>query len=155
MGRDWVRVFIGMGANAGEPSSQLQLALAALQELPLSKGLRCSRFYRSAPWQAEGPDFINAVAQLDTQFCAPEFLKQLQKIEQSAGRTRPYHHAPRTLDLDLIFFGQACIDSGPLVVPHPRWRERAFVLHPLADLAPERIHVSDWHSVASQVIQAL
>ena len=155
MGRDWVRVFSGMGANAGEPSSQLQLALAALQELPLSKGLRCSRFYRSAPWQAEGPDFINAVAQLDTQFCAPEFLKQLQKIEQSAGRTRPYHHAPRTLDLDLIFFGQACIDSGPLVVPHPRWRERAFVLHPLADLAPERIHASDWHSVASQVIQAL
>ena len=155
MGRDWVRVFIGMGANAGEPSSQLQLALATLQELPLSKGLRCSRFYRSAPWQAEGPDFINAVAQLDTQFCAPEFLKQLQKIEQSAGRTRPYHHAPRTLDLDLIFYGQAVIDSPTLVLPHPRWRERAFVLRPLSDLAPERILASDWAAVAGQDITPL
>jgi 2-amino-4-hydroxy-6-hydroxymethyldihydropteridine diphosphokinase len=79
----------------------------------------------------------------------------MQRIEQTAGRIRPYHHAPRTLDLDLIFYGDAVIHSPALVLPHPRWRERVFVLRPLADLAPALILASDWAGVAGQAIMPL
>jgi 2-amino-4-hydroxy-6-hydroxymethyldihydropteridine diphosphokinase len=155
MGRDWVRAFIGLGANAGDPLAQIDQAFDALLKLPSTVGLQRSRLYRTAPWQAQGPDFINAMAQLDTQLSAPELLAQMQRIEQAAGRLRPYHHAPRTLDLDLIFYGQAVIHSPALVLPHPRWRERAFVLWPLADLSPQRILASDWAAVAGQDITPL
>ena len=155
MGRDWVRAFIGLGANAGDPLTQIEQAMAALMSLPATVGLQRSRLYRTAPWQAQGPDFINAMVQLDTQLSAPELWVQMQRIEQAAGRIRPFHHAPRTLDLDLIFYGQAVINSPALVLPHPRWRERAFVLRPLSDLAPERILASDWASVEDQDITPL
>jgi 2-amino-4-hydroxy-6-hydroxymethyldihydropteridine diphosphokinase len=155
MGRDWVRAFIGLGANAGDPLAQIEQAFDALLKLPATVGLQRSRLYRTAPWQAQGPDFINAMAQVDTQLSAPELLAHMQRIEQAAGRIRPYHHAPRTLDLDLIFYGQAVIHSAALVLPHPRWRERAFVLRPLSDLAPERILASDWAAVAGQTIMPL
>jgi 2-amino-4-hydroxy-6-hydroxymethyldihydropteridine diphosphokinase len=155
MGRDWVRAFIGLGANAGDPLTQIEQAMAALMSLPATVGLQRSRLYRTAPWQAQGPDFINAMVQLDTQLSAPELWVQMQRIEEAAGRIRPYHHAPRTLDLDLIFYGQAVINSPALVLPHPRWRERAFVLRPLSDLAPERILASDWASVEDQDITPL
>ena len=155
MGRDWVRAFIGLGANAGDPLAQIEQAFDALLKLPATVGLQRSRLYRTAPGQALGPDFINAMAQVDTQLSAPELLTQMQRIEQSAGRIRPYHHAPRTLDLDLIFYGQAVIHSAALVLPHPRWRERAFVLRPLSDLAPERILASDWAAVAGQTIMPM
>jgi 2-amino-4-hydroxy-6-hydroxymethyldihydropteridine diphosphokinase len=155
MGRDWVRAFIGLGANAGDPQAQIEQAFEALLKLPATVGLQRSRLYRTAPWQAQGPDFINAMAQVDTQLSAPELLAQMQRIEQDAGRKRPYHHAPRTLDLDLIFFGQAVIHSPSLVLPHPRWRERAFVLWPLSDLVPTRIMASDWAAVAGQIITPL
>ena len=155
MGRDWVRAFIGLGANAGDPVTQIEQAFDALLKLPATEGLQRSQLYRTAPWQAHGPDFINAMAQVDTQLSAPELLTQMQRIEQSAGRIRPYHHAPRTLDLDLIFYGQAVIHSAALVLPHPRWRERAFVLRPLSDLAPERILASDWAAVAGQTIMPM
>jgi 2-amino-4-hydroxy-6-hydroxymethyldihydropteridine diphosphokinase len=155
MGRDWVRAFIGLGANAGDPLAQIDQAFDALLKLPATVGLQRSRLYRTAPWQAQGPDFINAMAQVDTQLSAPELLAQMQRIEQAAGRLRPYHHAPRTLDLDLIFYGQAVIHSPALVLPHPRWRERAFVLWPLADLAPQCILASDWAAVAGQTIMPL
>ena len=155
MGRDWVRAFIGLGANAGDPLAQIEQAFDALLKLPATVGLQRSRLYRTAPWQAQGPDFINAMVQLDTQLSAPELWVQMQRIEQAAGRIRPYHHAPRTLDLDLIFYGQAVINSPALVLPHPRWRERAFVLRPLSDLAPERILASDWAAVEDQDITPL
>jgi len=155
MGRDWVRAFIGLGANAGDPLAQIEQAFDALLKLPATVGLQRSRLYRTAPWQAQGPDFINAMAQVDTQLSAPELLAHMQRIEQAAGRIRPYHHAPRTLDLDLIFYGQAVIHSAALLLPHPRWRERAFVLRPLSDLAPERILASDWAAVAGQDITPL
>jgi len=153
MGRDWVRAFIGLGANAGDPLAQIELAFVALQGLPVTVNLQRSRLYRSAPWQAQGPDFINAMAQIDTQLSAPALWAHMQRIEQAAGRARPYHHAPRTLDLDLILYGQAVIDSPALTLPHPRWRERAFVLRPLADLLPEVIQAEDWQSVAGQKVQ--
>ena len=155
MGRDWVRAFIGLGANVGDPLTQIEQAMAALMSLPATVGLQRSRLYRTAPWQAQGPDFINAMVQLETQLSAPELWVQMQRIEQAAGRIRPFHHAPRTLDLDLIFYGQAVINSPALVLPHPRWRERAFVLRPLSDLAPERILASDWAAVEDQHITPL
>jgi 2-amino-4-hydroxy-6-hydroxymethyldihydropteridine diphosphokinase len=155
MGRDWVRAFIGLGANAGDPLAQIDQAFDALLKLPATVGLQRSRLYRTAPWQAQGPDFINAMVQLETQLSAPELWVQMQRIEQAAGRIRPFHHAPRTLDLDLIFYGQAVINSPALVLPHPRWRERAFVLRPLSDLAPERILASDWAAVEDQHITPL
>jgi 2-amino-4-hydroxy-6-hydroxymethyldihydropteridine diphosphokinase len=155
MGRDWVRAFIGLGANAGDPRAQIELAFEALQALPATVGWQQSRLYRSAPWQALGPDFINAMVQIDTQLSAPDLWGHMQRIEQAAGRIRPYHHAPRTLDLDLIFYGQAVISSPALEVPHPRWRERAFVLQPLSDLAPARILSSDWSAVAGQAVTPL
>ena len=105
MGRDWVRAFIALGANAGEPLAQIEQAFDALLKLPVTVGLQRSRLYRTAPWQAQGPDFINAMVQLETQLSAPELWVQMQRIEQAAGRIRPFHHAPRTLDLDLIFYG--------------------------------------------------
>jgi len=155
MGRDWVRAFIALGANAGEPLAQIEQAFEALLKLPVTVGLQRSRLYRTAPWQAQGPDFINAMAQVDTQLSAPDLWFHMQRIEQTAGRIRPYHHAPRTLDLDLIFYGEAVIHSPALVLPHPRWRERAFVLRPLADLAPALILASDWAGVAGQAIMPL
>lgn len=155
MVRDWVRVFIGMGANDGEPLAQIEHAFAALKDLPGTTGLKRSRVFRSAPWQAHGPDFINAMAQIDTQLSAPALWAHLQRMEQAAGRIRPYRNAPRTLDLDLIFYGEAHMHSPELTVPHPRWRERAFVLAPLSDLAPERIHFRDWEAVAGQAIAPL
>jgi 2-amino-4-hydroxy-6-hydroxymethyldihydropteridine diphosphokinase len=155
MGRDWVRAYIGLGANAGDPLAQIEQAFEALQALPYTVGWQRSRLYRSAPWQALGPDFINAMVQIDTHLCAPDLWGHMQRIEQAAGRVRPYHHAPRTLDLDLIFYGQAVMNSPALVLPHPRWRERAFVLQPLSDLAPARILASDWAAVAGQAVTPL
>jgi 2-amino-4-hydroxy-6-hydroxymethyldihydropteridine diphosphokinase len=155
MGRDWVRAFIALGANAGEPLAQIEQAFDALLKLPATEGLQRSRLYRTSPWQAQGPDFINAMAQVDTQLSAPDLWIHMQRIELEAGRIRPYHHAPRTLDLDLIFYGQAVISSPALEVPHPRWRERAFVLQPLSDLAPARILSSDWSAVAGQAVTPL
>ncbi|NBX54141.1 MAG: 2-amino-4-hydroxy-6-hydroxymethyldihydropteridine diphosphokinase [Betaproteobacteria bacterium] len=154
-GRDWVKAFIGLGANVGEPLAQLQSACKALQTFPKIKGFKSSRFYVSAPWQATGPDFVNAVVEITTLLTAPELLSLMQEIERAAGRQRPYRHAPRTLDLDLIFFGHSTISSPSLVVPHPRWSERAFVLKPLADLAPELVENLDWKKLEGQGISVL
>ena len=155
MERDWVRAFIALGANAGDPLAQIEQAFDALIKLPVTVGMQRSRLYRTAPWQALGPDFINAMVQVDTQLSAPELWAHMQRIELAAGRLRPHHHAPRTLDLDMIFYGEAVINSPALVLPHPRWRERAFVLRPLADLAPALILASDWAGVAGQAIMPL
>ena len=99
-----------------------------------------SPLYRSAPGGRPGPDFVNAVAELRTELAPRELARALQAIEQAHGRERPYRHAPRTLDLDLLLYGQRVVDEPGLTVPHPRLHERAFVLLPLADLAPELVH---------------
>jgi 2-amino-4-hydroxy-6-hydroxymethyldihydropteridine diphosphokinase len=98
---------------------------------------------------------VNAVAQLDTCLSAPDLLDALQALEIKAGRERPYVNAPRTLDLDLILYGQSRIDSPRLQVPHPRWRDRAFVLLPLADVSPEAVNAQDRARVADQPIDVL
>jgi 2-amino-4-hydroxy-6-hydroxymethyldihydropteridine diphosphokinase len=95
------------------------------------------------------------VAELATHLSAPDLLLQLQALEQAAGRERPYRHAPRTLDLDLLLYGDAQIDSPALTVPHPRMNERAFVLVPLAEVAPQRVGAARLQAVADQAIARL
>jgi 2-amino-4-hydroxy-6-hydroxymethyldihydropteridine diphosphokinase len=96
-----------------------------------------SSLYRTAPIDSSGPDYLNAVARVDTQLSAPELLAALHAIEQAHGRERPYHNAPRTLDLDILLYGDTIIDTPDLHVPHPRMLARAFVLVPLLEIAAD------------------
>jgi 2-amino-4-hydroxy-6-hydroxymethyldihydropteridine diphosphokinase len=131
------RIFIGLGANLGDALATVRAALAPLAALPETSLVAASAFYRSAPIDAAGPDYINAVAELRSELEPDVLLAQLQSIERHFGRERPYRHAPRTLDLDLLFYGPRRVASAALTLPHPRSHQRAFVLAPLADLAPD------------------
>lgn len=155
MHRDPVTAWVGLGANLGDPAQAVRDAIDALGRLPHTSLLARSSLWRSAPVEAQGPDFINAVAAVSTRLPAPALLHALQSLETGAGRERPYRNAPRTLDLDLLLYGDAHIDSPALVVPHPRWRERAFVLRPLAEISPERVSQADLAAVQSQRIERL
>jgi 2-amino-4-hydroxy-6-hydroxymethyldihydropteridine diphosphokinase len=128
--------YIGLGANLGDLAATLRAALAALATLPDSRLLAVSGAWRSAPVDAGGPDFLNAVARLETALAPLALLDALQTIEQRHGRERPYRHAPRTLDLDLLLHGETMLQTPRLTLPHPRLHERAFVLRPLLELAP-------------------
>jgi 2-amino-4-hydroxy-6-hydroxymethyldihydropteridine diphosphokinase len=130
--------FIGLGSNLGDPESRLREALAALAALPGVQLTAASSLYRSAPvGHADQPDFVNAVAQLSTGLAARSLLTALLGIEERFGRKRSFRNAPRTLDLDLLLFDADSIDEAGLVVPHPRMHERAFVLAPLLEIAPD------------------
>jgi 2-amino-4-hydroxy-6-hydroxymethyldihydropteridine diphosphokinase len=153
--REPVTAFVGLGANLGEAQQALASALRALGKIQDTELIRSSRIYLSAPVDAGGPDYFNAVAQVRTRLTAPELLRALQAIEQAADRQRPYRNAPRTLDLDLLLYVDARIASAALSVPHPRLRERAFVLLPLAELAPDRVSAGDLQAVAGQRIAPL
>ena len=132
-----VTAYIGLGANLGDAAAALDAAAAALGALPGTTVLARSSTYRTAPVDATGPDYLNAVVALRTGLSPEALLAGLQAIEAAHGRERPYHHAPRTLDLDLLLHGAARVDTPSLVVPHPRLHERAFVLVPLAEIAPD------------------
>jgi 2-amino-4-hydroxy-6-hydroxymethyldihydropteridine diphosphokinase len=132
-----VLAYVGLGANLGDARSTLVAALEALRVLPGVTGVRASGLYRSAPVDATGPDYVNAVAQVRTTLSASDLLDALQRIETAHGRTRPFPNAPRTLDLDLLLHGDAVVVSPALTLPHPRMHQRAFVLVPLAELAPD------------------
>lgn len=131
------RAYIGLGANLGEPVQALRAAAAALAALPDCRLAGASRLYRSAPIASIGPDYWNAVIALDTGRTPEDLLQALQVIELQHGRERPYRNAPRTLDLDLLALGAERRDSPALQLPHPRLRERAFVLLPLRELTAE------------------
>ncbi len=148
-------VYVGLGANLGEREAALRQALAALGQCPGTRVLRVSPLYGSAPVDAGGPDYLNAVAEVATTLAPEALLQALQAIEQSAGRERPYRNAPRTLDLDILWFGDQVIDTPLLTVPHPRMAERAFVLRPLADLVPGRVSAAALQAVAAQSIYQL
>jgi 2-amino-4-hydroxy-6-hydroxymethyldihydropteridine diphosphokinase len=150
--RDAVTAYVGVGANLGDAARAVREAVARLRELPGATVLAQSSLYRTAPVDSSGPDYINAVAQLSTQLTAPDLLCELQRIENAAGRERPYRNAPRTLDLDLLLFGGARIDSPGLQVPHPRMWERAFVLVPLAEIAPGVVSEAQLAAVSGQGI---
>jgi 2-amino-4-hydroxy-6-hydroxymethyldihydropteridine diphosphokinase len=130
------RAYVGLGANLGAARAALQAAVAAIATLPQTLLVARSGDWRSAPVQAEGPDFINAVVAVDTSLAPHDLLARLQDIEQAHGRSRPYRNAPRTLDLDLLLYGSLQLDTPELTLPHPRLHERAFVLQPLAQVAP-------------------
>ena len=128
--------YIGLGANLGDPGAALSEAIEALAGLPDSVLRARSSFYRTAPIDAVGPDFLNAVVQIETRLAPHALLAALQRIEHVHGRERPYRNAPRTLDLDLLLYDAQVIDTPTLTVPHPRLHERAFVLRPLVEIAP-------------------
>lgn len=135
-----MRCFVGLGSNLDDPVQQLQRALAALAALPASRLGAVSRFYRNpAIGPGPQPDFVNAVAELDTGLDAETLLAQLQAIETAQGRRRTVRWGARTLDLDLLLYGDQVIDTPTLQVPHPRMLERNFVLHPLHDIAPDLV----------------
>ena len=147
--------YVALGANLGEAAAVVASAIDALNRLPDTRLEARSHLYRSAPGDAQGPDFINAVAAVSTRLTAPDLLLALQQLEQRAGRERPYRNAPRTLDLDLLLYGDARIDSPSLTVPHPRMMERAFVLIPLAEIAPDLVPAAALAAVAGQRIERL
>jgi 2-amino-4-hydroxy-6-hydroxymethyldihydropteridine diphosphokinase len=136
MARAEVTAYVGLGANLGDAAQAVRTALQQLGAMPGLRLVRASSLYRTAPIESSGPDYINAVAEVATTLTAPDLLAALQSIENAAGRERPYRNAPRTLDLDLLLYGEAHIESPTLTVPHPRMGERAFVLVPLAEIAP-------------------
>lgn len=129
--------YVGLGANLGDARATLAAALRDLAVLPGCSGLRASSIWRTAPIESSGPDYLNAVAALQTTLAPHDLLAALQAIEQRYGRERPYVNAPRTLDLDLLLHGDAVIDTPTLTLPHPRLHRRAFVLQPLLELAPD------------------
>ncbi|MVW77374.1 2-amino-4-hydroxy-6-hydroxymethyldihydropteridine diphosphokinase [Bordetella sp. 02P26C-1] len=133
------RAYIGLGANLGDAVTTLHTVLKELRGSPGVLYCEPSRFYRTAPVEATGPDYINAVAALDTSLAPLELLDLLQALETRHGRQRPYPNAPRTLDLDLLLHGDTQMDSPRLILPHPRMHERAFVLAPLHELAPDLV----------------
>lgn len=128
--------YIGLGANLGDRQRTLRDAIDAINALDNTRVTRISPFYRSAPIDAGGPDYINAVIQIATTTAPEPLLKQLQAIEHQYGRQRPYKNAPRTLDLDILLVDDLRYDTPVLTLPHPRMHERAFVLRPLADIFP-------------------
>lgn len=150
-----VRAYVGLGANLGDPARAIDRAVDALAALPGTRLAGRSSLYRSAPVGAAGPDYLNAVVAIDTGLQAHALLAALQAIEQAAGRRRSYRNAPRTLDLDLLLFGDQRIDTPSLTVPHPRMGERAFVLAPLAEIAPGLVSPAQLAVVTSQVIVRL
>jgi 2-amino-4-hydroxy-6-hydroxymethyldihydropteridine diphosphokinase len=133
------RAFIGVGANLGDAPAALHAAAEALAALPDTTLQAASSIYRSAPIDSSGPDYLNTVIALDTQLSAQALLAELQRIELAHGRERPYRNAPRTLDLDLLTYGSQQIETPALTVPHPRMQHRAFVLLPLAEIAPDLV----------------
>ena len=153
--RDPVTAYVAIGANLGDALQTVLQAFDALALLPDSRVTARSRLYRTAPHEAQGPDFVNAVARLETRLSAPDLLDALQSLENQAGRQRSYLNAPRTLDLDILMYGDAHMSSPRLTLPHPRWRERAFVLYPLADVWPDCVSAEDLARVSNQTIERL
>ncbi|MFP5465547.1 MAG: 2-amino-4-hydroxy-6-hydroxymethyldihydropteridine diphosphokinase [Gammaproteobacteria bacterium] len=140
-----MRAYIGLGSNLDDPPAQLQQAVSALARLPDSRVVAVSPLYRNAPLVPAGedpagqPDYVNAVAALDTTLAPLALLDALQAIENDQHRVRGRRWGPRTLDLDLLLYGNERIDLPRLTVPHPGLRERRFVLLPLRDVAPELV----------------
>jgi 2-amino-4-hydroxy-6-hydroxymethyldihydropteridine diphosphokinase len=158
-----VAAYIALGANLGDAARSLDEAVKAIQELPLTQVCKRSSLYKSAALDAASrvevvatsPDYLNAVIEVQTGLAAPGLLAHLQRIERSAGRQRPYRNAPRTLDLDLLLYGSASIDSAGLTVPHPRMWHRAFVLMPLHEIAPALVTAEQLQEVSHQIIERL
>lgn len=131
------RAYVAFGANLGDPAAAFALALERIASLPGTRVVAQSALYRTAPIGVAGqPDYINAVIAVDTALAPRALLDALLAIEHEGGRTRDYHQAPRTMDLDLLLHGDSVVSEPGLELPHPRMHQRAFVLKPLAEIAP-------------------
>jgi 2-amino-4-hydroxy-6-hydroxymethyldihydropteridine diphosphokinase len=147
--------FIALGANLGDAQGAVRQAMQDIAALPQTQVRQCSQLYRSAPVDSSGPDYINAVVEISTGLTAQGLLQELQQLENKAGRQRPYSNAPRTLDLDILIFGDVAINTPQLTLPHPRMAARAFVLLPLAEIAPARVTAQQLQAVATQLIERM
>ena len=150
-----VQSFIAIGGNLGDANATVIQAIRDVGAMPQTTLLRRSALYRTAPIDSSGPDYINAVVEISTSLDPYELLAQLQALEHAAGRARPYQNAPRTLDLDILFYNDQALNSPTLVVPHPRMMQRAFVLVPLAEIAPQRVSAEQLHAVREQLISRI
>lgn len=130
------RAYVALGGNLGDPRAAFEIAFGEIARLPRTVLVKASSLYRSAPFDSSGPDYLNAVIEVETTLSPLALLDELQRIESSLGRERPYRNAPRQLDLDLLLYGQIRLASPRLTLPHPRMHLRAFVLLPLAEIAP-------------------
>ena len=161
--REPVSAYVALGANLGDARATLQEAVQALGRLPLTRLTQASSLYKTAPLDtdgglalpAPGGDYLNAVVALQTGLSAPALLDQLQQLELRAGRERSYRNAPRTLDLDMLLYGRARMDWARLTLPHPRMLQRAFVLVPLAEIAPDQVSAAQLDAVKGQAIERL
>jgi len=148
--RDAVKAYVALGANLGDALQTVEQAISDIDAIDGTRVTKRSSLYRTGPVDSSGPDYINAVVEVATTLTAPDLLLKLGQLEEGAGRQRSYRNAPRTLDLDVLLFGSARIDSPRLVVPHPRMETRAFVLVPLAEIAPDLVEPQALLSVADQ-----
>ncbi|MEG1042691.1 MAG: 2-amino-4-hydroxy-6-hydroxymethyldihydropteridine diphosphokinase [Pseudomonas sp.] len=142
------RVYIGLGSNLDEPQEQLRSAINALRELPDTRVTGVSAFYSSESLSPGQPRYTNAVAALDSALAPLDLLDQLQAIEAAQGRERKERWGPRTLDLDILLYGDHTIDIPRLKVPHYHMHARPFVLYPLAELVPQDFRLADQRSLA-------
>ncbi|MFC6670723.1 2-amino-4-hydroxy-6-hydroxymethyldihydropteridine diphosphokinase [Marinobacterium aestuariivivens] len=148
---EMIRCYIGLGSNLDNPRGHVERALQQLADLPDTRLFGHSSLYRSDPVGPPGqPDYVNAVAGLDTTLEAHALLDELQALEQRHQRVRQERWGPRTLDLDLLLYGDKRIDSARLQVPHPYLCQRNFVLWPLAELAPE-LHLPDGQALSAKL----
>jgi 2-amino-4-hydroxy-6-hydroxymethyldihydropteridine diphosphokinase len=152
---DPVLATLGVGANLGDPRAAVRKAIEDLAQLPSTVTVAVSSLYGSAPLDADGPDYVNAVVQVRTALSPGALLAALQAIEQQAGRERPYRNAPRTLDLDILLYGEHSVDREDLQIPHPRMWQRAFVVLPLAEIAPDLVSPAQVQAVAGQGLHRL
>ncbi|MBV8620399.1 MAG: 2-amino-4-hydroxy-6-hydroxymethyldihydropteridine diphosphokinase [Curvibacter sp.] len=149
-----ILALVGVGGNLGDARTTVESALQALSgAVVATRLLKASSLYRTAPQQSSGPDYVNAVALVETLLSPLALLQALQSLEQAAGRERPYRNAPRTLDLDLLAYGDLRLDTPTLILPHPRMHQRAFVLQPLAEICPERVSSAELAAVADQAVE--
>jgi len=146
---------VAFGANLGEAQATVLQAIQDVGALASTQLVKASSLYASAPHEATGPEFVNAVAIYDTDLPPFALLDALQNLEKTAGRERPYLNAPRTLDLDIIFYGDIALDSPRLTLPHPRWQKRAFVLVPLAEISPDKVSPALLSNVANQSVSLI
>jgi 2-amino-4-hydroxy-6-hydroxymethyldihydropteridine diphosphokinase len=135
-----VRAYVGLGSNLGDRAAHLLLGLSALSRLPKTHLLRLSPVYETEPVGPPQPPYLNMVAELETELSPKGLLAEMLRIEKALGRERRERWGPRTLDLDLLLYGDLVLEEAGLSVPHPRLHERAFVLVPLLDLLPEGRH---------------